>query len=66
MTPFSWAVLVAVAIPAAFLALLIWQAHPMEAAPQRARERAAADAHVAEFKRGRRRYDVTDVLGRPE
>lgn len=65
MTPFAWAVLISIAIPAAFLAFLIWQAHPLEAARQRARERAAADAHVAEFKRGRRRYDVTDVHGRP-
>jgi hypothetical protein len=32
MTPFAWAVLISIAIPAAFLAFLIWQAHPLEAA----------------------------------
>lgn len=50
----------------AFGAFLIWQAHPLDRARQRAREAAAADAHVAEYRRGRRRYDVSDVFGRPE
>lgn len=60
------AVLIAVALPAAFLAFLIWQAHPLRRARVARREAEAADRHVAAFKSGRRRYDVSDVWGRPE